>query len=167
MDGETCSCGSPSPSMVSVDGALRTVLSVAPRLQPATVPLQEALGLVLAEDVVARDPLPPFRASVMVPNLTHFPKCLSADDPLAQFHFFFFSSVLAGICFMCKTILSGNFVCPLFSIKFGWWVVIFSERKKPRIFIVVKVHDICHYLTVLKNGFKSCSSQSQNPLGIG
>lgn len=62
---ETSSCSSLSPSMVSVDEALQTVLSVAPRLEPVKVPLQDALGLVLAENVVARDPLPPFRASIM------------------------------------------------------------------------------------------------------
>ncbi|KAJ8634423.1 hypothetical protein MRB53_027759 [Persea americana] len=62
---ETCSFSSLSPSMVSVDEALQTVLSVAPRLEPVIVPLQDALGLVLAEDGVAREPLPPFRASIM------------------------------------------------------------------------------------------------------
>ncbi|XXG85009.1 hypothetical protein AAC387_Pa11g0188 [Persea americana] len=63
---ETCSSSSLSPSMVLVDEALQTVLSVTPHLEPVKVPLQEALGLVLAEDVVARDPLPPFQASIMV-----------------------------------------------------------------------------------------------------
>eukprot|EP00268_Persea_americana_P016744 TRINITY_DN1795_c0_g1_i9.p1 TRINITY_DN1795_c0_g1~~TRINITY_DN1795_c0_g1_i9.p1 ORF type:complete len:673 (-),score=145.22 TRINITY_DN1795_c0_g1_i9:436-2454(-) len=62
---ETRSCLSLSPSMVSVDEALQTVLSVAPRLEPVKIPFQDALGLVLAEDVVARDPVPPFRASIM------------------------------------------------------------------------------------------------------
>ena len=63
---ETRSCLSLSPSMVSVDEALQTVLSVAPRLEPVKVPLQDSLGLVLAEDAVARNPLPPFQASIVV-----------------------------------------------------------------------------------------------------
>ncbi|KAK1263847.1 Molybdopterin biosynthesis protein CNX1 [Acorus gramineus] len=50
--------------MISVDEALTTVLRVAGRLEPVTVPLHEAVGLVLAEDVRAPDPLPPYRASV-------------------------------------------------------------------------------------------------------
>ncbi|XP_010926610.2 molybdopterin biosynthesis protein CNX1 isoform X1 [Elaeis guineensis] len=59
----------PSPSstssaMISAEEALRIVLSVAERLPPVTVPLHEALGLVLAEDVCAPDPLPPYRASI-------------------------------------------------------------------------------------------------------
>ncbi|KAJ8634424.1 hypothetical protein MRB53_027760 [Persea americana] len=62
---ETCSFSSLSPSMVSVDEALQTVLSVAPRLEPVKVPLQDSLGLVLAEDAVARNPLPPFQASIV------------------------------------------------------------------------------------------------------
>ncbi|KAK1288916.1 Molybdopterin biosynthesis protein CNX1 [Acorus calamus] len=50
--------------MISVDDALTTVLRVAGRLEPVTVPFHEAVGLVLAEDVRAPDPLPPYRASV-------------------------------------------------------------------------------------------------------
>lgn len=52
--------------MLSVDDALQTVLRVAQRLEPVTVSLQGAVGLVLAEDVHAPDPLPPYRASVKV-----------------------------------------------------------------------------------------------------
>ena len=52
--------------MVSPDEALRIVLSVAERLPPVTVPLLGALGLVLAEDIRAPDPLPPYRASIKV-----------------------------------------------------------------------------------------------------
>lgn len=50
--------------MISVDDALETVLSVARRLEPVTVPLHEALGRILAEEIRAPDPLPPYPASV-------------------------------------------------------------------------------------------------------
>ncbi|XP_074556443.1 molybdopterin biosynthesis protein CNX1 isoform X1 [Curcuma longa] len=50
--------------MLSVEEALRIVLGAAERLPPVSVPLHEALGLVLAEDVCAPDPLPPYRASI-------------------------------------------------------------------------------------------------------
>ncbi|GAB2274490.1 calnexin Cnx1 [Dionaea muscipula] len=50
--------------MISVEEALETVLRVAQRLEPVTVPLHEALGKVLAEDIRAPDPLPPYPASV-------------------------------------------------------------------------------------------------------
>ncbi|KAL5214681.1 hypothetical protein ABZP36_003833 [Zizania latifolia] len=53
--------------MLSVEEALAAVLSSAGRAAPrdaAAVPLTDALGLVLAEDVRAPDPLPPFRASI-------------------------------------------------------------------------------------------------------
>lgn len=53
-------------SMVSVDEALRMVLAVAQGLLPVTVPLHNALGMVLAEDVRAPDPLPPYPASIKV-----------------------------------------------------------------------------------------------------
>ncbi|POO01496.1 Bifunctional molybdenum cofactor biosynthesis MobB/MoeA [Trema orientale] len=51
-------------SMVSVDEALQMVLGAAQRLPPVTVPLHDALGKVLAEDVRAPDPLPPYPASI-------------------------------------------------------------------------------------------------------
>uniref|UniRef100_A0A453D5B2 Molybdopterin biosynthesis protein CNX1 n=2 Tax=Aegilops tauschii subsp. strangulata TaxID=200361 RepID=A0A453D5B2_AEGTS len=52
--------------MLQVEEALAAVLSAAAacRAAPSAVPLLDALGLVLAEDVRAPDPLPPFRASV-------------------------------------------------------------------------------------------------------
>ncbi|KAH7541944.1 hypothetical protein FEM48_Zijuj02G0021000 [Ziziphus jujuba var. spinosa] len=50
--------------MISVDEALQLVLRVAQRLPPETVPLQDALGKVLAEDIQAPDPLPPYPASI-------------------------------------------------------------------------------------------------------
>ena len=55
-------------TMVSADEALRIVLSVAQRLPPVTVPLLDALGKILAEDIRAPDPLPPYPASVKVIN---------------------------------------------------------------------------------------------------
>lgn len=50
--------------MIPVEEALQTVLRVARRLQPVAVPLSDALGHVLAEDVLALQPLPPFPASI-------------------------------------------------------------------------------------------------------
>ncbi|KAJ1432162.1 Molybdopterin biosynthesis protein MoeA-like [Sesbania bispinosa] len=50
--------------MISVADALQTVLSVSKRLPPVTVPLHDALGKVLAQDVHAPDPLPPYPASL-------------------------------------------------------------------------------------------------------
>lgn len=59
-------CVSATAAMISPEEALRKVLSVAQRLPPVTVPLHEALGKVLAEDIRAPDPLPPYPASVKV-----------------------------------------------------------------------------------------------------
>ncbi|XP_051142410.1 molybdopterin biosynthesis protein CNX1 [Andrographis paniculata] len=53
-----------SNKMVSVEEALEIILRVAQRLPPVTVPLHQALGKVLAQDVVAPDPLPPYPASI-------------------------------------------------------------------------------------------------------
>ncbi|KAI9082381.1 hypothetical protein K1719_035804 [Acacia pycnantha] len=50
--------------MISVSDALQTVLNASRRLPAVTVPLLDALGKVLADDVRAPDPLPPFPASV-------------------------------------------------------------------------------------------------------
>ncbi|KAJ4850811.1 calnexin Cnx1 [Turnera subulata] len=50
--------------MISPQEALQIVLNVAPRLPPVTVPLHDALGKVLAQDIRAPDPLPPYPASV-------------------------------------------------------------------------------------------------------
>ncbi|KAF3454018.1 hypothetical protein FNV43_RR04461 [Rhamnella rubrinervis] len=50
--------------MISVNEALQLVLRVAQRLPPVTVPLHDALGKVLAEDIRAPDPLPPYPASI-------------------------------------------------------------------------------------------------------
>lgn len=50
--------------MISVDEALGIVLDVSRRLPPVTVPIHDALGKVLAQDIRAPDPLPPYPASV-------------------------------------------------------------------------------------------------------
>lgn len=49
---------------LSVADATRLVLSVAKQLTPILIPLHEALGFILAEDLAAPDPLPPYPASV-------------------------------------------------------------------------------------------------------
>jgi molybdopterin molybdotransferase len=48
----------------SVDGYLHRILADLEGLQPLEFPLLEALGLVLAEDVVAEEPLPPYASVV-------------------------------------------------------------------------------------------------------
>ncbi|GER31719.1 molybdopterin biosynthesis protein [Striga asiatica] len=50
--------------MVLVEHALETVLRVAQRLPPVKVPLHAALGRILAQDVAAPDPHPPYPASI-------------------------------------------------------------------------------------------------------
>ncbi|RAL45935.1 hypothetical protein DM860_006089 [Cuscuta australis] len=49
---------------ISSDEALQIVLSAARRLPPVTVSLHQALGRILAEDITAPDPLPPYPASI-------------------------------------------------------------------------------------------------------
>lgn len=50
--------------MLSVADALAIVLAETQPLPPQTLPLQEVVGLVLAETVTAPEPLPPFPASI-------------------------------------------------------------------------------------------------------
>lgn len=52
--------------MISVDEALEIVLNVAQRLPPVTLPIHDILGKILAEDITAPDPLPPYPASIKV-----------------------------------------------------------------------------------------------------
>mmetsp|Transcript_20172 Transcript_20172/g.22437 ORF Transcript_20172/g.22437 Transcript_20172/m.22437 type:complete len:416 (-) Transcript_20172:21-1268(-) len=54
---------SPYP-MVPVDEALATVLAEASPLQTVEMSLEESLGSLLAAPVIAKEPLPPFRASI-------------------------------------------------------------------------------------------------------
>lgn len=51
--------------MISVDEALGVILERVAPLPPVPVPLSEALGLVLAEDLVAREDHPPFDNAAM------------------------------------------------------------------------------------------------------
>lgn len=59
------SCGKPT-AMISPDEAQKIVLEVAQRLPPIAVSLHDALGKVLAQDIRASDPLPPYPASIKV-----------------------------------------------------------------------------------------------------
>lgn len=51
--------------MLSTEEALRTMLECAERLRPVEVPLDEAAGLILADDIEARGSVPPFTNSAM------------------------------------------------------------------------------------------------------
>jgi molybdenum cofactor synthesis domain-containing protein len=55
---------SPYP-MISVEEAVETVLRHVAPLTPVRVPFDDALGLVLAQDVAAAEPMPPFAASAV------------------------------------------------------------------------------------------------------
>lgn len=57
--------------MITAEEALRFVLDAAQRLEPISVPIDGALGRVLAEDVRACDPLPPYPASIKVRQSEH------------------------------------------------------------------------------------------------
>ncbi|XP_078434389.1 molybdopterin biosynthesis CNX1 protein / molybdenum cofactor biosynthesis enzyme CNX1 (CNX1) [Wolffia australiana] len=50
--------------MITAEEALCIVLGAARRLDPVILPIENALGRILAEDVRGREPLPPYRASV-------------------------------------------------------------------------------------------------------
>jgi len=52
-------------SMIPVEEAIDLVLQAVHPLQPVHVPFHDALGLVLAEDVRASEPMPPFRAAAV------------------------------------------------------------------------------------------------------
>lgn len=53
-----------SGQMIPVGEALEMVMNAAKQLPPITVPIHDALGKILAEDVKASDPLPPYPASI-------------------------------------------------------------------------------------------------------
>src|SRR5213593_3241226 len=55
----------PAQRLMSADDALARILAGVPRLPAVDVPILEALGLVLAEDVAADRDVPPFRNSAM------------------------------------------------------------------------------------------------------
>lgn len=60
---------SPSPAFVTVQYATNIILSIAKCLPPVTVPIQDAVGAILAEDLFAPEPLPPYPAAIKVPSL--------------------------------------------------------------------------------------------------
>jgi len=49
--------------MIEIETALAMIAQVVKPLDPVTMPFDQALGLVLAEDVFAREAMPPFRAA--------------------------------------------------------------------------------------------------------
>ena len=51
--------------ILPVSDALNIVLAYSKTLAPVKITLAEADGFLLAQDVFAKDPLPPFRASIM------------------------------------------------------------------------------------------------------
>lgn len=51
--------------MLNIEEALKAILDHATRLTPVTMTLDDAAGLVLAEDVTARGNVPPFDNSAM------------------------------------------------------------------------------------------------------
>ncbi|KAH9619317.1 hypothetical protein KSS87_004052 [Heliosperma pusillum] len=50
--------------MIAVEDALNIVITVSERLEPETLSLDQCLGKVLAQDIFAPDPLPPYPASI-------------------------------------------------------------------------------------------------------
>lgn len=71
---EDAGCGIPaapgapssSYSLLPISEATQIILKTAKRLEPVSVSLDKALGTILAEDVHAPEPLPPFPASIKV-----------------------------------------------------------------------------------------------------
>src|SRR2546430_6927409 len=55
----------PAPRLMNADDALARILASVPALPGVEVPILDALGLVLAEDIVADRDVPPFRNSAM------------------------------------------------------------------------------------------------------
>lgn len=60
-----------SSQMIPVEEALEMVLNASQQLPPITVSIRDALGKILAEDVKASDPLPPYPASIKVVLLSY------------------------------------------------------------------------------------------------
>lgn len=71
--------------MISVNDALQTVLTASKRLSPIILPLHDSLGKVLAQDVRAPDPLPPYPASSKVPHSPPSPPFLSFLNLIKSF----------------------------------------------------------------------------------
>src|SRR5712692_3743959 len=55
----------PAQKLMSADDALARILAGVPMLPPVEIPILDALGLVLAEDISADRDVPPFRNSAM------------------------------------------------------------------------------------------------------
>lgn len=51
--------------MIEVDQAINIILDKTQYLDSVEVDLADALGFVIAEKIFAREPMPPFRASIM------------------------------------------------------------------------------------------------------
>ena len=68
-------------AMISIPEAQRIVLQHAQVTQSREVGLQDALGRVLAQDVHAQEPLPPFPASIKVTEFDsqHMQSATAAD----------------------------------------------------------------------------------------
>lgn len=66
-------------ALLSVTDALDLILSFSLTLPPVRTPIIEAAGKVLAEDIFAKDNLPPFRASILDGYALH-----AAVRPLLQ-----------------------------------------------------------------------------------
>lgn len=64
-------------TMISAKEALHRVLGVARPLSLVTVPIHGALGLILAEDIRAPDPFPPYRSSIKVSTCLLFLSLIS------------------------------------------------------------------------------------------
>ncbi|MEJ7725165.1 MAG: hypothetical protein WKF64_12725, partial [Ilumatobacteraceae bacterium] len=75
--------------MIALEDAQRTVLSQCPPLRPVSVALADAVGRVLAADVVAPEDVPPFDNSaldgyaVLAADLTGGPAELQVVDEVA------------------------------------------------------------------------------------
>lgn len=105
--------GASSSLMVTVADATKIVLATAGRLSSITVPLQQALGSILAEDLCASDPLPPYPASIKV--------CVSrlilhVASMKVALHFFFSSSKFFLVTWICGAFRASSQVALVSSI---------------------------------------------------
>jgi molybdopterin molybdotransferase len=72
----------PAPKLMSADDALARILAGVPTLPAVNVPILDALGLVLAEDIAADRDVPPFRNSAMDGYAVHGEDVASAPAEL-------------------------------------------------------------------------------------
>ncbi|MFP5501470.1 MAG: molybdopterin molybdenumtransferase MoeA, partial [Candidatus Sericytochromatia bacterium] len=66
--------------MISVEEAYRTIIAGFAPLAPTRVPLLEASGRVLAEDVISPEAIPPFDNSAMDGYAVRFADCRDASE---------------------------------------------------------------------------------------